>query len=110
MTPSIDTETLRLRLRTSDPPLLLAATSLADFRRARIPGALHFGDLATLAGEVPPERPIVVTTGGADDLTAAWARRLLIERGFRDVTIHRGGLRAWVAAGLPVATSDRGTN
>ena len=53
MTASIDTDTLRLRLAAADPPLLLAVTSLADFQRARIPGARRFADMATLLREVP---------------------------------------------------------
>ncbi len=59
---------------------------------------------------MPRERSIVVTSSGADDLTAAWARRLLVEHGYRDVTIHRGGLRAWQAAALPVDTIPRDIN
>ena len=110
MTASIDTETLRLQLRATDPPLLLAATSLADFQRARIPGARHFADMATLLREVPRDRAIVVTHNGTDDLTVAWARRLLVEHGYCDVTIHVGGLRAWQAAALPLDRSAREAN
>lgn len=110
MTASIDTDTLRLRLATADPPLLLAVTSLADFRRARIPGARHFGDLAALLREVPRDRAIVVTHNGTDDLTLAWAQRLLVEHGYRDVTIHVGGLRAWEAAALPLDRIARDVN
>lgn len=107
---SIDTDTLRVRLAAADPPLLLAATSLADFQRARIPGARHFGDMATLIREVPRDRAIVVTHNGTDDLTVAWARRLLVEHGYRDVTIHLGGLRAWEAAALPLDSFARDVN
>jgi len=110
MPASIDTETLRLRLQAADPPLLLAATSLADFERARIPGARHLGDLATLLREVPRDRAIVVTHNGTDDLTVAWASRLLTEHGYRDVTIHVGGLRSWEAAGLPLDRTLREAN
>jgi hydroxyacylglutathione hydrolase len=110
MPASTDTETLRLRLQATDPPLLLAAASLADYERARIPGACRLGDMATLLRAVPRDRAIIVAHNATDDLTVAWASRLLAEHGYRDVTIHVGGLRSWEAAGLPIDHIHREAN
>ena len=69
----------------------------AEYERARIEGSLliPLGQLESRLGELADwkERPIVVSchVGGR----SARACRLLLERGFRDVTNLDGGIEAW---------------
>ena len=99
---TVDSATLSRRMAGSSPPLVLAVMSASDHRSARIPNSRLLGDPAELVREVPLDRAVVVSCRSPGDLTASWACRLLVEHGFRDVSIHIGGLRAWEAAGLPV--------
>lgn len=100
--PAIDTQTLRRLLDEPEPPLVVAVASAEEHRRARIPGARLLGDVTIFTREVPQGRPIVVSGHDPGDLTAAWACRLLVESGYRDVRVHVGGLRAWEASGLTI--------
>jgi len=99
---TVDSNTLARRMAGASPPLVVAVTSAAEHRRARIPGSRLLGDPTAFAREVPRDRTIVVSCRSPGDLTASWACQLLVEHGYRDVSIHVGGLRAWENAGLPV--------
>jgi rhodanese-related sulfurtransferase len=99
---TIDSATLSRRMAGASPPLVLAVMSASEHRSARIPNSRLLGDLAELVRDVPLDRAVVVSCRSPGDLTASWAYRLLVEHGYRDVSIHIGGLRAWEAAGLPV--------
>ena len=100
--PTIDAPTLRRRLASASPPLVVAVATAAEHRRACIPGSRLLGDLEAFVREVPTDRVIVLSARGPGDLTASWAYQLLLEQGYRDVTVLRGGLHAWEAAGNPV--------
>lgn len=100
--PAIDAPALRRRLASASPPLVVAAMTELQHRRARIPGSRLLGGLEAFVREVPRDRAIVVCARGPGDLTASWAYQLLLEQGYRDVTVLRGGLHAWEAAGNPV--------
>jgi len=102
----IDSDTLARRLAGASPPIVVAVMSASEHRRARIPGSRLFGDAAAFGREVPRDRAIVVSCRSLGDLTAHWACRLLLEDGYRDVSVHLGGLRAWEVAGLPVDRDD----
>lgn len=103
--PTIDPATLHLLLATATPPLVVAVTTAAEHRRARIPGSRVLGDVQAFVRQVPHDRAIVVSARGPDDLTAVWACRLLAENGYQDVRVLQGGRLTWEAAGYPV---DRG--
>ncbi|TVR93919.1 MAG: rhodanese-like domain-containing protein [Trueperaceae bacterium] len=99
---TIDSYALARRMAAAAPPLVVAVTSPTEHRRVRIPGSRLLGDPTAFARDVPRDRTIVVSCRSPGDLTASWACRLLVEHGYRDVSIHVGGLRAWMNAGLPV--------
>jgi rhodanese-related sulfurtransferase len=100
--PTIDAQVLRRRLASASPPLVVAPTTEAEHRRARIPGSRILGDVEAFAREVPRDRTIVVCARRPDELTTAWACRLLAEYGYGDVHVLLGGLLGWETAGLPV--------
>jgi thiosulfate/3-mercaptopyruvate sulfurtransferase len=75
-----------------------------DGGRHPMPDAQVF-EAAMRAAGVRDGSPVVVYDE-ADATTAARAWWLLRFHGHRDVRVLDGGLRAWVAAGLPVSTAD----
>lgn len=100
--PTIAPAELARRLGGDDVPIVLAVANEAEFGRERIRGSRRFGDPGALRASVPADRLIVLAGCAPDDLTCAWAHRLLVEQGFTDVRVLEGGLRGWLALGLPV--------
>ncbi|HEV2539404.1 MAG TPA: DedA family protein/thiosulfate sulfurtransferase GlpE [Frateuria sp.] len=99
----IEVDELANALRSSRPPLVFdvrAAGSRALDGRT-IPGALAFEPLAleALLAGVPYQRELVLYCNCPNEVSAAKAAKLLMERGYRRVRPLRGGLDAWVAAG-----------
>ncbi len=113
---------LDVRWRLGGPP------GIEGYRAGHLPGAV-FADLDNELAGPPgqdgrhplPDQPVfeaamraagvcdggpVVVYDEADATTAARAWWLLRFHGHRDVRVLDGGLRAWVAAGLPVSTTD----
>jgi thiosulfate/3-mercaptopyruvate sulfurtransferase len=113
---------LDVRWRLGGPP------GIDSYRAGHVPGAV-FADLDThlagppgVGGRHPlPDTPVFeaamraagVSDGGpvvvyddADATSAARAWWLLRFYGHRDVRVLDGGLQAWVAAGLPLSTTD----
>lgn len=95
---------LARRLGGDEAPVVLAVANEAEFGRHRIRGSRRFGDPRALRERVPVTRLIVLAGCAPDDLTCAWAHRLLVEQGFTDVRVLAGGLTGWIALGLPVET------
>jgi thiosulfate/3-mercaptopyruvate sulfurtransferase len=113
---------LDVRWRLGGPP------GIDGYRAGHLPGAVYADLDSQLAGPPGnggrhplPDRAVFeaamraagVCDGGpvviydeADATTAARAWWLLRFHGHRDVRVLDGGLRAWVAAGLPVSTAD----
>jgi rhodanese-related sulfurtransferase len=83
---------------------------IEEYRAARIPGAIHLPldrvreDHRALNGY-----GVLVVYGGDYNSSRAEAMsKTLLELGYKDVRILRGGLRAWRDAGNPVEGEQRG--
>lgn len=77
----------------------------ADFKKSRIVDSIHVSndkinknDLATL--EKHKDKPIIVVCVAG--ISAASAADKLVKAGFSNVNLLKGGMNAWVNAGLPV--------
>jgi rhodanese-related sulfurtransferase len=101
--PTIDVAEAERRLR-EDPasPLLLDVREANEFEEVRAPGAvlIPMSAFAARAGELPPDRPLMVVChlGGR----SAAAAGFLIRSGRADVVNVAGGMDAWERAGLPI--------
>jgi thiosulfate/3-mercaptopyruvate sulfurtransferase len=113
---------LDVRWRLGGPP------GIDGYRAGHLPGAVYADLDSQLAGPPGdrgrhplPDTPVfeaamraagvctdgpVVVYDEADATTAARAWWLLRFHGHRDVRVLDGGLRAWIAAGLPISTTD----
>jgi rhodanese-related sulfurtransferase len=78
----------------------------SEWTQFHIPGAtlIPLGDLPNRLNEVPKDRQVVVVcrTGHR----SAQGRDILLQAGFTQVTSMAGGMTAWQAQGLPVATGQ----
>jgi rhodanese-related sulfurtransferase len=78
----------------------------AEWAQAHIPGAtlIPLGSLPGRLSEVPKNRQVVVVcrTG----VRSAQGRDILLQAGFSKVTSMTGGMNAWQAQGLAVATGN----
>ena len=101
--PTIDVAEAERRLR-EDPasPLLVDVREANEFEDVRAPGAVlvPMSTFAARAGELPPDRPLMVVChlGGR----SAAAAGFLIRSGRTDVVNVAGGMDAWERAGLPI--------
>jgi rhodanese-related sulfurtransferase len=101
--PTIDAAEAERRLR-EDPagPLLVDVREANEFEAVRAPGAVlvPMSAFAARAGELPPDRPLMVVChlGGR----SAAAAGFLIRSGRTDVVNVAGGMDAWERAGLPI--------
>ena len=101
--PTIDVAEAERRLR-EDPasPLLVDVREANEFEDVRAPGAVlvSMSAFAARAGELPPDRPLMVVChlGGR----SAAAAGFLIRSGRTDVVNVTGGMDAWERAGLPI--------
>ena len=101
--PTIDVAEAERRQR-EDPtsPLLLDVREANEFEAVRAPGAVlvPMSAFAARAGELPPDRPLMVVChlGGR----SAAAAGFLIRSGRTDVVNVAGGMDAWERAGLPI--------
>ncbi len=87
---------------------LLDVRSSAEYESGHAPeaGLIPLPSLGDRLGEVPRDRPVYVIchSGGR----SAIAARQLAEAGHADVTKVRGGMSAWIRAGLPVEPAQEG--
>jgi membrane protein DedA with SNARE-associated domain/rhodanese-related sulfurtransferase len=97
---------LQALIAAGEAPLLVdvrgATTHAVDSRR--IPGAiaLTLDAIETGRAELPRNREIVLYCACPNEAGAAKAARLLLHRGYTRARPLRGGLEAWVVAGLAV--------
>jgi membrane protein DedA with SNARE-associated domain/rhodanese-related sulfurtransferase len=96
-----------LSLRTTPPPPLLidvraSVRQVLDGRA--IPGSIHLAvdELRSGKCELDRGREIIVYCSCIDEATSVRACRVISKRGHSRVRALRGGLKSWMAAGLPV--------
>jgi glyoxylase-like metal-dependent hydrolase (beta-lactamase superfamily II)/rhodanese-related sulfurtransferase len=92
---------LDARLRGAAPPLVVDVRTAGERAAGAIPGSVHLplGALVARLGELPRDRPLVLTCAGG--FRSSIASSLLRREGLTDVAELAGGTAAWVAAGLP---------
>jgi polyisoprenoid-binding protein YceI len=108
MSTLINATELRQRLRGAQPPVLLHVLPPEHFGQQHLQGAKNACIYETAfldqVHELLPDTatPIVVYGDGAPSLDSEVATARLRSSGYANVTDFRGGLREWIAAGLPV--------
>ncbi|MDW8325999.1 MAG: rhodanese-like domain-containing protein [Anaerolineales bacterium] len=101
--PGLSAAEVQMRLKASPAPLLLDVREPEEYRAGHIAGAklIPLGELSRRLNELPQNREIVcVCRSGSRSHSAA---RQLIKSGYNAVNL-RGGMLAWVNAGLPTKT------
>lgn len=108
--PFVETKTLKQRLDDGDDVVVIDVRTRGEFvgKGGHIPGAVSvpLGDLAARLGarnrdlSQLKDHPVVVHC--AQELQAARAARVLRDAGFSDVSILKGGIRAWRRRGYAV--------
>ncbi|WP_299029051.1 rhodanese-like domain-containing protein [uncultured Thermanaerothrix sp.] len=84
--------------------LVLDVREPEEWAEVHIPGALliPLGQLAARVDELPRDRAVVVVCRSGN--RSQEGRDILRRAGFSQVTSLQGGIRAWVAAGLPTVS------
>ena len=103
----VEAQALWQWLRAAAPPLVYDVREPREFQRAHVPQAqsLPLRQVLTETFHAPLDQPIVLTCRtGRRSLRAAEA---LLQQGFTDVSILRGGLVAWEAARLLEAVDPK---
>ena len=92
------------RLLDADSPQVVDVRSPAEYGGKHIEGSINIplNHLAERAQELPEDRPLLVHCAGG--YRSSIGASLLRQRGFTRVSELAGGLAAWEAAGLPLAT------
>lgn len=84
--------------------IVLDVDTSRRFQEGHVPGAVWAprGDLETSMASLAPSQaiPLLVTCGTG--VQSVYAAAALQTAGYRDVTVLRGGTRAWAADGLPL--------
>lgn len=97
---------LRERLEKDRDLALLDVRQPAEWRHARIRGAIHIsgGELPDRIGEVPCDRPVAVICGSG--YRSSVVSSLLKRAGREEIFNVLGGMGAWKRAGLPTESSS----
>ena len=105
MLKTIETEQLRQRIGSSNPPLLLEALPERYFAQKHLPGALLFphDQVAKLAPIVAPDMnaEIVVYCASRTCQNSRIAAQHLAGLGYRNVAVYEGGKVEWEESGMP---------
>ncbi len=107
--PRISVTTLKQLLDAHAPIQLLDNSSDSEYAAAHIPIAIHFqiSDLLLRQGELDAGRPVILYCNCTAEQVSISFGRELQARGFSDVRVLSGGLKAWQAAGYPTASSPK---
>ena len=103
--PRITALTLSEILADGEPPLVLDVRTPREWQRKRIQGSLNIplNRLSERIDEVPRDRGIVV--GCASGYRSSIGASLLLKRGFREISDLVGGMNAWRASQLEMASN-----
>ncbi|HLZ72816.1 MAG TPA: rhodanese-like domain-containing protein [Dehalococcoidia bacterium] len=95
---------LKARLGAEPHVTVLFVDSSDAFARGHVPGAIWLprGWLELRIAALAPRLDAPLVLSDADGRQAPLAARTLRERGYRDVAVLHGGMRAWHAAELPL--------
>ena len=110
----ITPEALQGMLRGDSPPLLIDVLTDEHFQAVRLPGAVNVCVYETdfldrIAGVVQDHASRIVLYGASDNtLEAFTAAEKLVGRGYTGVSVLKGGLREWKAAGCALEGDDIG--
>ena len=101
----VDTETVASRV--NNPPngwTLLDVRAIDEYEAGYIEGSRHayVGELPESADNIDPESPVTVMCGTGARATIAAS--VLRRRGFADVDVYIGSMKAWKSAGKPIRT------
>jgi rhodanese-related sulfurtransferase len=97
----------RARQRAADGAVVLDVREPDEWHAGHVEGSLWvpMGEVAARQDEIPGDRPLVVICrSGARSGKVVTA---LVQAGYDAVNVA-GGLKAWVAAGLPIVDADGG--
>ncbi len=107
---TISRDALDERLRSNEPPVVAEALGPLYYQEAHLPGAVNL-DPARFDELVPAlfpsrEREIVVYCASETCRNSHEAAARLQVLGYPEVKVYEGGKADWVAAGLPIETTD----
>lgn len=100
----------------TDQAIFIDARSKEEFKRGHIPGAFNItiSDFATGRPEVleffPEDAELIVYCDSEECETSEQMARLLIDSGFKNVKIVKGGWENWLTAGFPVENKNINEN
>jgi rhodanese-related sulfurtransferase len=105
MLKTIETEQLRQRIDSSNPPLLLEALPERYYVQKHLPGARLFphDQVAKLAPIVAPDTntEVVVYCASRTCQNSRIAAQQLVALGYRNVAVYEGGKVEWEESGMP---------
>lgn len=98
----IGVDELKQSLASPVPPMVLDVRQDNEWQAGRIPGALHMeaGDTPSIGDGLPRDRNIAVHCGTHNRSVTALS--VLERKGFKDLTLIRGGWEAWRKAGYDI--------
>ncbi len=97
---------LRERLAAGDAPIVLDVRQDAEWTAGHIPGAIHIenGRLPYDELPLPQDRPIAIHCQHGARSVAGFSA--LTRRGYRNLSVIKGGFAAWEAAGFEVERAE----
>ena len=101
----VSREELKEKLDRGDDVKLIMALDKFAYDRLRIPGSLHFDDLAEAQERLDPDDEIVVYCSNPACPASVNAYHVLHGLGFKRLSRYAGGLAEWQQAGYPLEGS-----
>lgn len=104
----VTVDELHAKIERGDQFLLAMAMDRRRFERAHIPGSIDGDTLFATATGLSRDTEIIVYCTGPGCVASRIGAELLREAGFTNVRRFSGGLAAWAAAGLAIASGSDG--
>ena len=109
MSHTITREELRIKLSSTDRPVLVEALPAKYYAAKHLPGALHLphDQVDALASDVLPQKnaPVVVYCANRQCQNSHIAAHRLSVLGYTDVSVYAGGKQDWEEGGMPFESS-----